>query len=107
MIIGGITLNKEQYEAQIENARSMYFLHAEGFRMLVGLASVAEERLSADRYWILIRSDHEAGSLDHWAMTATPAERLEFAKKKIEGMHDRFSTVVKETTPEGMHARLP
>ncbi|MCJ1290484.1 hypothetical protein MMC34_002022 [Xylographa carneopallida] len=105
-IIGNATLSKAEYEAQLENARSLYFITGRGFRMLIGLVYVAEGKETARYYWIINWLDPEAGSPDFWALKAPPAERLAFVLKMIEGIDERFASVIKATKVEDMAAPL-
>ncbi|MCJ1377644.1 hypothetical protein MMC17_000740 [Xylographa soralifera] len=105
-IVGNATLNKAQYEAQLENARSFYFLKGRDFRMLIGLVSVAEDKATAQYYWAINWLDPEAGSPDFWALKAPPADRLAFVLKTIEGTDERFACVIRATKVEDMAAPL-
>ena len=74
--------------------------------MLIGLVYVAEGKETARYYWIINWLDPEAGSPDFWALKAPPAERLAFVLKMIEGIDERFASVIKATKVEDMAAPL-
>ena len=105
-ILGNATLSEAQYEAQLECARSFYFVASRGFRMLKGLVSVAEDKATARHYWAMNWQDPEACSPDFWALNVPPAERLAFVLKTIEGVDERFASVIKATRVEDMAAPL-
>ena len=100
VIFGEVTLSKAQYEVQFNNARSFYFLLGKDFRIIIGLASVAEDQMTAEYYWSLTWADPEASNPNSWASIASTEERLAFALKKMENVPERFATVVKLTTAE-------
>ncbi|MCJ1437322.1 hypothetical protein MMC27_006709 [Xylographa pallens] len=106
MILGNATLSKVQYEAQLENARSFYFITGRGFRMLIGLVSVAEDKATAHYYWAINWLDPEAGNPNFWALKAPPADRLAFVLEMTEGVDERFAVVIKATKVEDMAAPL-
>ncbi|MCJ1396712.1 hypothetical protein MMC18_009604 [Xylographa bjoerkii] len=101
-IVGNVTLSKAQYEVQLENARSFYFILGKDFRMLIGMTFVAEDKATAQYYWVINWPDVEADSPDFWALKDPPADRLAFVLKKIEGVNERFASVVKATKVEEM-----
>ncbi|MCJ1283409.1 hypothetical protein MMC26_002737 [Xylographa opegraphella] len=105
-IYGNVTLSKIEYEAQLENARSFYIFTGRGFRVLVGLVSVPDDKETAQYYWIMNWQDPEAANPDFWALKASPADKLAFALERIEGVDERFASVIKATKVEDMAASL-
>ena len=74
--------------------------------MLIGLVSVSEDKATAHYYWAINWLDPEAGDPDFWALKAPPADRLAFVLKTIEGVDERFASVIKATKVEDMAAPL-
>ena len=74
--------------------------------MLIGLVWVAEDKETAYYYWVINWPDPEAGSPDFWALKVPPAERLTFVLKKMEGVDEHFTCLVKATKVEDMAAPL-
>ena len=102
-LIGEVALSRAQYERQLKLAHSAYACHGNGFRFFAGVKSIATNRESARYYWMLSWDDPTVlDHSNHWTLTATQAEGLEFALEKIEGMNECFTELVTLTKAEDM-----
>jgi len=56
---------------------------------------------SGDVYWLINSPDDTIGD-HHWAVQATPEERLKWVKEKAQQLDEKFRVLIEKTEPSGM-----
>ena len=111
VIVGEITLNREQYERHAKFGRSFYICVGHGVHFFVGLRSYSDDLEEGHYYWLYyFREDNPESS---WVKTATKEELLSFARDKLKDLHPNFRELLDLQTSEGvsqafiMYDRVP
>jgi 2-polyprenyl-6-methoxyphenol hydroxylase-like FAD-dependent oxidoreductase len=105
VIAGEIHLSKEQSEKEREMGGCMRMVHAEGFRLWVGLKNVYPDG-SCDFYWLLPWLDEEARNPDFWVHKVSPEQQLKFAREKCDELHPALVDILKYQEPQHMFKPL-
>ena len=102
-LVGGVTtLTKEQYEQQFKLGTSFYLVLAEDKRIFVGLKNVADDKATAEYYWMhswhIPMEDVEA----HWTKQASKQEMHDYALKSVTEFQPSLTEIVRLTPVDGM-----
>jgi 2-polyprenyl-6-methoxyphenol hydroxylase-like FAD-dependent oxidoreductase len=105
MIAGEVHLSPEVSEQEREMGGSMRMIHAEGFRLWVGLKNVRDDG-SCDFYWLMPWLDEDARKPEFWVYTASPEEQLQFVRNKCEDLQPGLINFLNFQKPELMFKPL-
>lgn len=96
-----MTLNKEQYEKQLEIGRSAYIaLGPDGQRIFVGLNSVDRDARHAQYYWIYIFHSQTAVEGPAYWTHHSKQEQYNLVLKGTEPLEPKLAEIVRITKPE-------
>lgn len=98
VIVGEVTLTREQIDRQTSIARSMYLCVGNGFKLFVGLKSYSEDLSEGNYYWFLFSPADPAQIPDK----ASPEELLAFVKETLKDIHPDFKEIIESQKPERM-----
>lgn len=101
VIVGEVTLNREQTDRQTVMGRSFYAAIGNGFRLFVGLKSYSNDLSEGNYYWLLFSPADPVKTPAKWAKQSSE-ELLTFVKEKIKHVHSDFKEIVESQKLEGM-----
>ncbi|KZP09105.1 FAD/NAD(P)-binding domain-containing protein [Athelia psychrophila] len=102
VIVGNVSLNREQSDRQISLGRSFYVLMAKKFRFFVGVRSYSEDASQGNYYWLFFFPDEAARLPGFWIDSASPAELLEFVITKCDEFHPELKEILSYQKVEDM-----
>lgn len=105
IIIGEITLNKEQYKQELENGPAWYIAQWESSHLFVGMKDASPDEEEAYFYWMYFWHDEQASKLGnkYWTQTASREELHQYAQEHVlKDVHPKLSQVVRLSKPENL-----
>ncbi|KAL9079051.1 MAG: hypothetical protein Q9157_002019 [Trypethelium eluteriae] len=103
LLVGQVTLNREQYERQLSIGHSIYIAVApKGSRLFVGLNSISQDKESARYYWFVSWPDQAASQEPYWTATASKQESYDTAVEKTETLDPKLTEIIRLTKAEDM-----
>ncbi|KAF7971905.1 hypothetical protein HWV62_19469 [Athelia sp. TMB] len=100
IIVGEVTLNREQWERQAKLARSFHVCIAKGFLLFTGLKAYSDDLSEGNFYWLYFFPEQKPAT--SWIKTASKEELLAFTKEAIKDIRPEFREIVELQTPERM-----
>ena len=101
-VVGETTLEKEQFQRQLEIAHSAYVAMAGSSRIFVGLNSVSEGGLTGNYYWTISWYDPEAQHEPYWTAAASKQELYAKALEVSKSFEPRFVEIIQLTNVDNI-----
>ncbi|KZP03710.1 FAD/NAD(P)-binding domain-containing protein [Athelia psychrophila] len=92
IIIGEVTLNREQCERQAKLGRAFHACIGKDVYLFTGLKSYSSDLSEGYFYWLFFFA--EAQPTESWINTASKAELLSFVKGKVQGIYPALREIV-------------
>ncbi|RDW82376.1 hypothetical protein BP6252_03488 [Coleophoma cylindrospora] len=102
VIVGQLTATQAQYQKWMKAATSFYVGFSQGRRVFVGLKSIADDKKSAEYYWIFGWHDKAAEEPSYWTTTASKETLHVYVMNHLDGLDTSFTEPICATTVEGI-----
>jgi len=101
-LFGELDLPREQYEPLRQLAKSAIQVSGSGFRQMIGMLSMEEDRSSSRWFWALMPRRENPEPLSDWIQHASTHELYEYAVEFTKDYHPIVQNVIKYGGPKAI-----